>query len=61
MSLNIPLINNAKTLEKQYKLADSGGLYLLVHPNGSKYWRLKYCFLGKEKTMAFGVYPAVSL
>jgi integrase len=61
MSLNIPLINNAKTLEKQYKLADSGGLYLLVHPNGSKYWRLKYRFLGKEKTMAFGVYPAVSL
>jgi integrase len=61
MSLNIPLINNAKILEKQYKLADSGGLYLLVHPNGSKYWRLKYRFLGKEKTMAFGVYPAVSL
>ena len=61
MSLNIPLINNAKTLQKQYKLADSGGLYLLVHPNGSKYWRLKYRFLGKEKTMAFGVYPAVSL
>ena len=61
MSLNIPLINNAKILEKQYKLADSNGLYLLVHPNGSKYWRLKYRFLGKEKTMAFGVYPAVSL
>ena len=61
MSLNIPLINNAKILEKQYKLADSSGLYLLVHPNGSKYWRLKYRFLGKEKTMAFGVYPAVSL
>jgi len=61
MSLNIPLINNAKILQKQYKLADSGGLYLLVHPNGSKYWRLKYRFLGKEKAMAFGVYPAVSL
>ena len=59
--LNIPQINNAKILEKQYKLYDSGGLYLLVHPNGSKYWRLKYRYLGKEKVMAFGVYPTVLL
>ena len=59
--LNIPQINNAKILEKQYKLYDSGGLYLLIHPNGSKYWRLKYRYLGKEKVMAFGVYPSVLL
>ena len=59
--LNIPQINNAKILEKQYKLYDSGGLYLLIHPNGSKYWRLKYRYLGKEKVMAFGVYPTVLL
>lgn len=61
MALNIPQIKNAKVLDKQYKLADAGGLYLLVHPNGSKYWRLKYRYLGKEKVMAFGVYPIVSL
>ena len=59
--LNIPQINNAKILEKQYKLYDSGGLYLLIHPNGSKYWRFKYRYLGKEKVMAFGVYPTVLL
>lgn len=35
-------IRNAKTEDKQYKLSDSGGLYVLIHPNGSKYWRLKY-------------------
>ena len=61
MALNIPQIKNAKILDKQYKLADAGGLYLLIHPNGSKYWRLKYRYLGKEKVMAFGVYPIVSL
>lgn len=52
---------NAKPREKQYKLADANGLYLLVHPNGSKYWRWKYRFLGKEKLLAFGVYPEIPL
>ena len=61
MALNIPQIKNAKVFDKQYKLPDAGGLYLLVHPNGSKYWRLKYRYLGREKVMAFGVYPIVSL
>ncbi|HCR85783.1 MAG TPA: hypothetical protein DIV86_03810 [Alphaproteobacteria bacterium] len=37
-------VKSAKPQEKQYKLSDDGGLYLLVHPNGSKYWRLKYLF-----------------
>lgn len=36
-------------------------MFLLVHPNGSRYWRLRYRFLGKEKTLALGVYPEVSL
>jgi len=46
--------------KKQAKLADGGGLYLLVKPKG-KYWRLDYRFAGKRKTMAIGVYPSVSL
>lgn len=52
---------NAKPLEKPYKLADGGGLYLLVNPNGSKWWRLKYRYLGKEKLLSLGVYPSVTL
>ncbi|ECO1013880.1 tyrosine-type recombinase/integrase, partial [Salmonella enterica subsp. enterica serovar Newport] len=40
---------------------DSGNMFLLVHPNGSRYWRLRYRFRGKEKTLALGVYPDVSL
>lgn len=46
---------------KDYKLADGEGLYLLVRASGSKLWRFKYRFAGKEKLLAFGVYPAVSL
>jgi hypothetical protein len=44
-----------------YKLADGGGLYLLINPNCAKYWRLKYRYLGKEKVLALGIYPLVSL
>jgi hypothetical protein len=47
--------------KKEYKLTDGGGLYLLVKPNGAKYWRLKYRFLGKEKKLSIGVYPDISL
>ena len=46
---------------KQKKMTDGKGLFLLLHPNGSKYWRMKYQFSGKEKTLAFGVWPEVSL
>ena len=46
---------------KDYKLADGEGLYLLVRANGSKLWRFKYRFAGKEKLLAFGAYPAVGL
>ena len=51
----------AKPKEKPYRLSDGKGLYLEVHPNGSKYWRLKYRYGGKEKRLAFGVYPDVAL
>lgn len=47
--------------EKPRKMADTNGLYLEIMPNGSKYWRLKYRFAGKEKRLAIGVYPEVSL
>jgi integrase len=52
---------NASPADKSYKIADGGGLFLLVQPNGSKLWRMKYRFAGKEKLLSFGAYPAVSL
>ena len=61
MALTDVQIRNAAPLEKAYKLADSGGLFLLVHPNGGKYFRLKYRVLGKEKLLALGVYPEITL
>ena len=54
-------IRKAKTGSKQKKLTDGRSLFLLLHPNGSKYWRMKYQFSGKEKTLSFGVWPEVSL
>jgi integrase len=52
----------AKPEAKEYKLSFGGGLYLLVKPNGLKYWRMKYRFNGVEKSpFALGVYPQVSL
>ncbi len=61
MSLTILECRNAKPQTKKYKLFDGKGLYLEVRPNGAKYWRLKYRFLGKEKLLALGVFPEVSL
>lgn len=54
-------VKTAKPMDKAYKLTDGGGMYLLVKPNGSKYWRLKYRFVSKEKMLSIGVYPDVSL
>jgi integrase len=51
----------AKTKEKSYKITDGDGLFLLVHPTGGKWWRFKYRFGGKEKLLALGTYPEVSL
>ena len=61
MPLTDTTVRTAKAKDKQYKLSDSAGLYLLVQPNGKKYWRLKYYFAGKEKLLSIGVYPVVSL
>lgn len=54
MKLNARQVETAKPKDKAYKLADGGGLYLLVNTNGSRYWRLKYRFAGKEKLLALG-------
>ncbi len=61
MSLTDVKVRNAKTGEKQVKLSDGDGMYLLVTPQGGKCWRLKYRFGGKEKVLALGTYPEVSL
>ncbi|GMV28579.1 MAG: hypothetical protein AMXMBFR59_07040 [Rhodanobacteraceae bacterium] len=47
--------------DRPKKLFDGGGLYLLINPNGSRWWRFKYRVAGKEKLLSLGVYPAVSL
>ena len=61
MALTDIKVRTAKPTDKQYKLTDGSGMHLLVHPNGSKYWRLQYRFDGKQKMLALGVYPEVSL
>ncbi|MHB1117768.1 tyrosine-type recombinase/integrase [Sideroxydans sp.] len=61
MKLSDTAVKKAKPEEKPYKKADGGGMYLEVMPNGSKYWRMKYRFNGKEKRLALGVYPDVPL
>ena len=61
MKLTASQIKSAKATNKPIKLADGRGLYVLVKLNGAKYWRLKYRFAGKEKLLALGVFPAVSL
>jgi integrase len=61
MPLSDTAIRNAKPTEKPYKMPDEKGMYLYVHPNGGKYFRLDYRFVGKRKTLALGVYPDTSL
>ncbi|WP_336983804.1 tyrosine-type recombinase/integrase [Cedecea sp. HN178] len=61
MKLNARQVETAKPAEKDYKLPDGNGLILLVKTSGAKYWRYRYTFAGKEKMLALGVYPAVSL
>ncbi|ECC5186943.1 DUF4102 domain-containing protein [Salmonella enterica subsp. salamae] len=61
MALTDIKVRTAKPTDKQYKLTDGSGMHLLVHPNGSRYWRLQYRFGGKQKMLALGVYPEVSL
>jgi integrase len=54
-------VKQSKPKDKAYKLSDGGGLYLLINPNGSRYWRWKYRIHKREKVLALGVYPNVSL
>lgn len=61
MVLTDTAIKRSRLTDKPYKLADGKGLYLLVNPSGSKLWRWKYRFEGKEKLMPFGAYPEVTL
>jgi integrase len=61
MSLTDFAVRAAKGKSKPYKIADGGGLYLLVRPDGGRYWRMDYRLHGKRKTLAIGVYPQVAL
>lgn len=61
MPLTDTAIKKLKPTDKPAKISDGKGMYLLVNPNGSKLWRLKYRAAGKEKVMALGSYPDVSL
>jgi integrase len=61
MGLTAVAIKAAKGRAKPYKLTDSDGLHLLVLPSGGRYWRINYRFLGKQKTLALGVWPDVEL
>ncbi len=61
MPLSDLKVRKLKIKDKPYKLADMDGLYIYVSPSGSKLWRMSYRFEGKQKTLSFGKYPAVSL
>ena len=61
MPLTDTAVKQAKPASKPVKLSDGKGMYLLVNPNGSKLWRWKYRVLGKEKVMALGAYPEISV
>ncbi len=61
MKLTDSIINDFKPKAKPYKEADGEGLYVHVHPNGGKYWRMNYRVEGKKKTLSLGVYPKVTI
>lgn len=61
MALTDVQVRTAKPKDKEFKLTDGGGMFLLVKPSGGKLWRLKYRFGGKEKLLALGRYPDISL
>lgn len=54
-------VKHAKPREKPYKLSDRDGLYLLVKPSGSRYWRMNYRFNGEQRTVSFGRWPEILL
>lgn len=61
MALTDAHVKNAKSRPKPYKLADEKGLSLLINPNGSKWWRFRFNYDGKEKMLSLGTYPDISL
>lgn len=61
MRLTDTAVRKAKPTDKTQRLFDGGGLYLEITPAGGKRWRQKYRFTGKEKLLAHGTYPDVSL
>src|SRR5437588_12658885 len=61
MLLTDTAARNAKRREKPQKLSDGGGLHLLVNPDGARYWRMAYRYHQRQKSLALGVYPIVSL
>ena len=61
MPLSNTKLGSIRPKEKPFKVADEKGLFLLVNPNGSMYWRIRYRLAGREKSLSFGVYPDVVL
>jgi integrase len=61
MPLSDAGVRGARPATTPRKLSDGGGLFLLIKPNASKLWRLAYRWAGKQKTLALGIYPAISL
>jgi hypothetical protein len=61
MPLTDTRVRTAKSHDRPYKLSDGGGMYLLVKPDGGRYWRMDYRVVGKRRTLAFGIYPTVTL
>ena len=61
MALTDIEVRNAAPRERDFKMGDTGGLYILVRSNGSKLWRMKYRSDGREQKLSFGPYPAISL
>ena len=61
MALTLFSVQNAKPKDRPYKLTDGDGLHLLVNPNGSKLWRLRYRFGDKQNMLSFGAFPEVTL
>ena len=61
MAITNSEIRSTVPRERPFKISDGGGLHLLINPNGSRLWRLKYRFQGKERLASFGSYPAVTI
>ena len=61
MPLTDTAIRNLKSTGKPTKHSDSGGLHILLSAQGAKLWKMAYRFNGKQKTLSFGIYPAVTL